>query len=541
MSASSKKKLRKAEQAEKLTEKQLAEQKEAKKLKIYTSVFVVVLAVMICFAAVTGVIKTIEGKGIREKNTVALTLNETELNNAELNYYYVDSVYNFFNNYGDYIYLLGIDPSVALDQQILDEETGETWADSFVTTAVQNATGVYALNQAAKEAGFTLSETDLAQIESDIDTMEMYAVLSYGYPTLEDYLKAMYGRGASEEGYREYYTMGYTAEAFQTYYAENLSYEDADLREAEADNYDQYSSYSYNYYFLNASTLVEKDESGNYTDEQYAAAVAKAEEYAKALTTNPTPEAFDAAIAALPMNAEVEGAASVSNEDIMYSSVNSTFADWVTSAWRKSGDMTVIPGESTTVDENGNESTKINGYYIVLFNSKNDNNVAMNNVRHILVAFEGGTLDEDGHKIYSAADKNAAKLEAEKLLANWKSGEATEESFAALANEKSDDGDGTTGGLYENITYKSSYVENFLNWTLEPHNPGDTGIIETEYGYHVMFYSGKSDLTYRDYMIKNDLITADMDSWYSALVEAVTATVKETKYMSTDIVLSTGN
>ena len=540
MSASSKKKLRKAEEAEKLTEKQLAEQKEAKKLKIYTSIFVVVLAVMVCFAAVIGVVKTIEGKGIREKNTVALTLNETELNNAELNYYYIDSVYNFFNNYGQYAYLFGIDPTVALDQQIMDEETGDTWADNFITTAVQNATGVYALNEAAKEAGFTLSETDLAQIESDISTMEMYAVLNYGYPTLEDYLKAMYGRGASEEGYRAYYTMGYIAEAFQTHYADSLTYEDADLREAEADNYNQYSSYSYNYYYLNASTLVEKDESGNYTDEQYAAAVAQAEEYAKALTSNTTVEAFDAAIAALPMNAEVEGAASIANENVMYSSVNSNFTDWVTAAWRKAGDMTVIPGESTTVDADGNESTTINGYYVVLFNGANDNNTAMSNVRHILVAFEGGTLDEEGHKIYSAADKNAAKLEAEKLLATWKNGEATEESFAALANEKSDDGDGTTGGLYENITYNSDYVENFLNWAMDAHEPGDTGIIETEYGYHVMFYSGESELTYRDYMIKNDLISADLNDWYNALVEAVEANVQDTKYMSTDIILSTG-
>ena len=50
MSASSKKKLRNAQNAEKMTEKQLAEQKEAKKLKIYTTVFVVVLALMVVAA-----------------------------------------------------------------------------------------------------------------------------------------------------------------------------------------------------------------------------------------------------------------------------------------------------------------------------------------------------------------------------------------------------------------------------------------------------------------------------------------------------------
>ena len=542
MSASSKKKLRKVEQSEKMTEKQIAEQKEAKKLKIYTSVFVVVLALMVCFAAVTGVIKTIQGKGIREKNTVALTLNETELSNAELNYYYIDGINNFFNNYGDYAYLFGIDTTVALDQQIVDEETGETWADSFITTAVDNAKAVYALNKAAEDAGFTLTAEDEAQIESAMSTVEMYAVLSYGYPTFEDYLKAMYGRGASEESYRQYYTMGYTAEAFQTHYSNTLTYEDADLREAEAENYNAYSSFSYNYYYLNASTLVEKDESGKYTDEQYADALALAKEYAETLTDGiTTVEELDAAIAALPMNAEVENAASYSYENSNYGSINTTFADWVTSSKRKAGDITYIAGETTEVDENGNESTKIAGYYVVMFNGSTDNNTPMANVRHILSAFEGGTLDEEGKKIYSDTEKNVAKLEAEKLLNTWKNGEATEDSFAALANESSDDGDGTTGGLFENINPSSNYVENFLNWALDSHKPGDTEIIETEYGYHVMYYVGNSDLTYRDYMITNDLKSADMDAWYTDLVDAVTATVQDTKYISTDLVLSNGN
>ena len=39
MSASSKKKLRKEQAAAQMTEKQLAEQKEAKKLKLYTNTF----------------------------------------------------------------------------------------------------------------------------------------------------------------------------------------------------------------------------------------------------------------------------------------------------------------------------------------------------------------------------------------------------------------------------------------------------------------------------------------------------------------------
>ena len=541
MSASSKKKLRKAEQAEKMTEKQLAEQKEAKKLKIYTSIFVVVLALMVVFAAVTGTVKTIQGKGIREKNTVALTLNEQELSNAELNYYYIDSINQFFSDYGDYAYLFGIDTTVALDQQILDEETGETWADSFLNTAVDNAKSVYAMNKAAEEAGFTLSADDKLAIENAVSEVEMFAILNSGYPTLEDYLKAMYGRGATEESFREYYTKSYTASAFQAYYAGTLTYEEADLREAEAENYNAYSSYSYNSYYLNVLNLVEKDAEGNYTDEQYADAVELAEEYAKTLIQGvANVEALDAAVAALPVNAEIENAASTANVDVLYDSVNTVIADWVTASHRKAGDITYIANESVSTDENGNETTKVAGYYVVLFNGSTDNNTPMANVRHILCAFEGGTLDEEGKKIYSDSEMNGARLEAEKLLTSWKNGEATEESFAALANENTDDTGNTNGGLYENINADTNFVENFKKWALAAHEPGDTEIIETEYGYHVMYYSGKSDLTYRDYMITNDLKDIDMNAWYSELVEAVTAVVEDTRFISTDLVLSPG-
>ena len=52
MSGSSKKKLRNEQNAAKMTERQLAEQKEAKKLKLYTVAFTVVLVAIIIAAAI---------------------------------------------------------------------------------------------------------------------------------------------------------------------------------------------------------------------------------------------------------------------------------------------------------------------------------------------------------------------------------------------------------------------------------------------------------------------------------------------------------
>ena len=59
MSASSKKKLRAEENAAKLTEKQLNERKEAKKLRIYTIAFGIVLVMMIAAFIWISVSKTI--------------------------------------------------------------------------------------------------------------------------------------------------------------------------------------------------------------------------------------------------------------------------------------------------------------------------------------------------------------------------------------------------------------------------------------------------------------------------------------------------
>ena len=538
MSASSKKKLRNAEQAEKLTEKQLAEQKEAKKLKLYTTLAVVILIALVVFAAYVGISRMITNSGIRERNTVALTIGEEQISNAELNYFFMDAVNMFYNQYGSYASLLGLDTTKPLDEQIFNEETQETWADNFMNSAIQNAKAAYALAKDAEANGYTLPEEAASSVEQSMSTMEMYATI-YGYPTTESYLKAMYGNGASEKSLREYFELTALINAYQSDYLNNLTYTDAELRAAEAENFDKYSSYSYNYYYLNVNKFAEGENGEDgYTAEQLAAAAKNAEAAAKTLTDGiTTVEAFDAAIAALPVNAENTSAASYASEDVSHNSISSLYADWMTDSARKAGDMTYVASESTTTDDNGNEVKTINGYYVLMFNSKNDNTFPLANVRHILAAFEGGSYDSNtGVTTYTDDEKAAAKAAAEEIYNEWKNGAATEDSFAALANEKSDDGDGTTGGLYVDV-YPGQMVAAFEDWCFDDRKVGDTGIVETEYGYHIMFYAGNSETTYRDHMIKNELASADYTAWYNSLTEAVVATEGNTKFVRTDITL----
>lgn len=113
------------------------------------------------------------------------------------------------------------------------------------------------------------------------------------------------------------------------------------------------------------------------------------------------------------------------------------------------------------------------------------------NIRHILVEIEGGTEGEDGTTTYTDEEWAACEKDAQAILDQWLAGDATEESFGALAGICTDDpGSKETGGLYEKVA-PGDMVEEFDAWCFdESRKVGDYGMVKTTYGYHVMFYSG---------------------------------------------------
>lgn len=167
----------------------------------------------------------------------------------------------------------------------------------------------------------------------------------------------------------------------------------------------------------------------------------------------------------------------------------------------------------------------------------------VSDVRHILVAIEGGTTDENGTTTYTDAEWEACYDKAEAILNEWRSGEATEESFAALVAENTDDGgSASTGGLYEGITATSSYVEEFRAWAVDmSRQPGDTEIVKTQFGYHIMYFvegepEWKTTAT-SQYMAEEleNMLEAAEEKWptkinYSKIVlgERATAEVEDT-------------
>jgi len=112
-------------------------------------------------------------------------------------------------------------------------------------------------------------------------------------------------------------------------------------------------------------------------------------------------------------------------------------------------------------------------------------------VRHILIMPKGGTEDESGNVTYSEEEWEACRAEAQAILDSWKSSDGTEEGFAKLATEKSEDGGSSSnGGLYEDLDESTNFVTEFKEWYLDAsRKAGDTGLVKTTYGYHIMYYS----------------------------------------------------
>lgn len=550
MSASSKKKLRKELASQQLTEKQRTEQKEAKKLKVYTIVFIAVIALVVVSALGIVISRQVTTSGMVERGTQAVKIGERTLNSAELSYYYVDLINNNYSSwrqsYGDYTtaylqLLAGLDLTKPLSSQIQDPETNTTWADYFVNSAIENARNTYAIYDAAVAEGYALTEDDQKQVDAAISTMSMYATL-YGFSDLESYLKSVYGYGSTEESFRAYCEVTTLASSYQSAHSGSLTYDDAAIRTYDAEHAREFNSYSYASYYLPSSNYLKGGTSGEndtitYSPEERAAAVEEAKRVAESLIAGESRLEFDKAIGRLDTSSDTAPKATES-ENVLYSAVNTILQEWITDPSRQEGDTTVIPSESTSTAEDGTETTTVNGYYAVYFMGSRDNTMPLANVRHLLVKFEGGTT-ENGVTTYSEEEKAAAKVEAEELLAQWQAGDATEESFAALVTEKTDDtASASTGGLYENISPDSRYVENFLNWCLEDHKAGDTGIVETEYGYHIMYYVGNSARNYRDTMIESRLLSDDMTAWFQGITEAVSYTVLDTSKLNRDLVLA---
>ena len=545
MSASNKKQLRKEQELEMLTAKQKQEQAEAKKLKTYTIAFIAVMVIVVVAAIGSLIYTGVTSSGIFQKNTIAATVNGQELNAIELNYYYNDAINEMYQNayeqyssyYSLYFDSVGLDLTKPLNKQT-NPQTGDTWANFFVNSALENAKYDYTFSKMAEDEGFKLPEDIQAELDNQILNLTMNAQLS-GYSGADSYLKLVYGTGASLETYKAYLTRTALADAYCQNHMDALTYDQATMDEHVKDREHEYNSYDYSYVYVSYSSFQKdgqenEDGTTTYTDEQKEAARAEAKKVAKELYALGNLDDIRDKVA------QIEGTEIVVNDltNQLHSNISKLLADWLSNPERKVGEIGLLENASAATET---EESVVNGYYVICFTKKNDNTAKMSNVRHLLVQFEGGQEDEvSGEMVYTTAEKEAALTEAEALLKQWKEGDATEESFIQLVSEKTDDtGSAETGGLYENIHAGSEYVPNFLAWAIDPaRQVGDVEIVETEYGYHIMYFTGYSELSYRDSLITDELKNTDQQKWHDESLASATSKTVDLKYLDLDLVIS---
>lgn len=449
----------------------------------------------------------------------ALTVGEHKLSVADMDYYYYQAVNNAYsyeqqmasfysqNGLGDYT--PSFDPSTSLKTQYVDAEKTQSYYDYFMDQAKTNVIQTLALSDAAKAAGYTLSPTAQESLDGMGSDLDAQLKQSY-YASRDAYLKALYGRNMTEAIYFKNLELSVLASDYYTAKTGEMGgYSDEELSAYFNEHTDELSSYDYDYVYYDGTAQPTTDAEGNQvaaTDEDSAAALADAKAKAEDLVAmvkavndaEPTEgESDEAQAKTFSALAESQGASATARTAQLGSDFNSMpYAQWLMDASRKDGDVDLFELEGT-------------GYYVVQFHKSYMNDDPTVDARHILAAFQADESvdhdhDENGQHVYTDAEKAAAKAKAESYLAEYNAGEKTADAFGALAEEHSDDGRdetgalGKAGGLYEGIK-RGDMVQPFEDWCFDPsRQEGDTGLVETTYGWHVMYFQGFHRATWMD-------------------------------------------
>lgn len=510
-----------------------------------------ILVKTICILLVAGVV--LYGAGsiltkvfcLPQKILTVATYEDEKINVAEYNYYYM-SLYNqiatttqqidsyYGSGYGAYYtgFDITVDPA---EQEYIGEDAPEgveTWADYFRLMAPEKAfiqKEIYksAMSDEAKKAGFELTEDQKEEMQTSID--EEIDSLAKNAETndyaLDNYISKSCGEGLTEKSYRELRERDYVAQYYLEWYEENITEttSDDDVKAYYKENRLDFDMVDARLFAFSYAEAEEDSEDPAYTKSE-------AKKLANEFMGKVTDEKSFISLAkeyAIPSQKDsfAEDSATLA-ENLTSASISSeAITKWLFSTERKAGDIKVIEDEDTETF-----------YVIYIINpAAPDKQTAGADVRHILVQAETTKEDSEGNTVdlsQDEIDKNFAdaKAEAEKILKEWKDGKATEESFAALATEKTDDtGSAETGGLYEDITSTSSYVPEFLDWALASHKVGDTGIIKTDYGYHIMYFVGADKTQKWESDVRAAIATEEFNNYSTELFDKISENIEKSE------------
>ncbi|MCI6035997.1 MAG: peptidylprolyl isomerase, partial [Firmicutes bacterium] len=178
------------------------------------------------------------------------------------------------------------------------------------------------------------------------------------------------------------------------------------------------------------------------------------------------------------------------HENEKRTSVNYLISDWLFDDARKAGDTTVITNDNSHC------------YYVVAFEQRYLDETPSANVRVIV----------------PAEDKSG-----EEILDEWKSGAATEDSFAELCKKYTQDTSAAeNGGLFEQVTSTGMTAE-LSDWIFDSsRQAGDTvAITVSDATTYVLYYVGQDQPEWK-ISIKNTLVSQAMSEYLQNITADIT-------------------
>ena len=461
-------------------------EKEKKEERISTTVGIVFLVALVCLVASFPI------RTYLATHETYVVINGEEVNKVEFDYVYNTSKNNYITQYGSYLSYFGLDTSKDLSTQMYSDTL--TWQDYFEQNAVESLKQNKALMAEAKAAGFTYDTTDeYNTFKETIKTSAASAGISE-----KEYVRSIYGSYATMGRIEEYVKNDMVMNAYYQKLQEDNAPSDDEIQSYYEENKATYDSVDYRLTTIEAELPTEPTELADPVEETAADTTGTTDGTAATDTTQDTAyQPSDAEIAKAMEDAKVladdaeqtvakDGEA---HENEKKSSVNYLISDWLFDDARKAGDTTVITNDNSHC------------YYVV--------------------AFEKRYLDEtpsaDVRVIIPTEDKTG-----EEILEEWKSGAATEDSFAELCKKYTQDTSAVeNGGLFEQVT-KTGMTEELSNWIFDSsRQAGDTVAITVSDTTYVLYYIGQDQPEWK-INIKNTLVSDTMSQHMQDITADVT-------------------
>ena len=484
----------------------------------------------------------ITGTGILQRNTTAMSVGDGKVS-EEFSAAYMDILYynvraDVLNEYYYYLYMYGYSLDSTLDAQPCLFDNTMSFRDYFLQQAKTQALQMMVLTLKGEAENFQPENPDGWQ-----DMLQELKDVAASFDiSVEKYISEVYGKALNLETMISYYKMNYYASEFYTKIFERNYTDDLkdEFYKKNANDYDVFDTYLYGFTYKTYTYTAPKDgetvkdgeptskeEAEKMSEESKKKAESDAKEFLNRLNAG---EDFDAlakeyfdrkAKAEAKEGEEPETFETALKSELSLGEYVSAIQTWLKHATREAGDQEVVADTTNKT------------YYVAKFVGRKVDPSQAATVRHILLGYKELKeipADATAEKKAELEKENAEiekynkeqKEKAEKLLKDWKAGEATEDSFAALVKENSEDtGSVNNGGKYEKFS-QGAMVDEFDKWCFdESRKYGDTDLVETEYGMHIMFYVS-DDGNYYEHVLLENMRKADYDTWYSAATKDYT-------------------